>query len=92
MRIKPQTMRIAFWVMLGLTIALISMALNNSSPSAQDATSTTPAQTGTLVATEDVREEAGATDGIMIVAVVIVLIIIIPILLKRQAWSNGKQK
>ena len=85
-------MRIAFWVMLGLTIAFISMALNRSLPPAQETTSAPLIQAGTITPTEDVREEAGATDGIMIVSVVIVLIIIIPILLKRRMWSNGKRK
>ena len=85
-------MRIVLWVMLGLTIAFISMALNRSLPSAQETTSAPLTLAGTITPAEESREEAGATDGIMIIAVVIVLIIIIPILLKRQMWSNGKRK
>ena len=92
MKITPRTARIAFWIMLGLSIAFISMALNRPLPSAQEAISTPATQAGTLVAAADARDEVGSTDGIMIVAVVIVLIVIIPILLRRQAWSNGKRK
>lgn len=92
MKTGPQTIRTAFWVVLGITIALASLALNHPLPSAQDTTPTPATQMGTITATADAREDIGSTDEIMLLAVAIVLIIIIPILLKRQTWSNGKQK
>ena len=94
MKIQSQTMRIAFWVMLGLAILFTSLALNRTPPVAQEATATPTIQAGTTVTTVEAqdRDDAGSTDGIMIVAVLIVLIIIIPILLKRQVWANGKRR
>jgi hypothetical protein len=92
MKIKTQTFRIAFWILLGVTIAYTSLALNRPLPPAQDTNATPTLQEGTAVVTPEAREGVGSTDGIMLVAVVIVLIVIIPILLKRQAWSNGKRK
>ena len=94
MKIQSQTMRIAFWVMLGLTILFTSLALNRTPPVAQGATATPTIQAGTTVpgAGAQDRGDVGSTDGIMIVAVLIVLIVIIPILFKRQAWTNGKRK
>lgn len=90
MKIKTQTIRIAFWILLGVTIAFASLALNRPLPPAQDTNATPTLQEGTDLVTPEAREDVGSTDGIMLVAVVIVLIVIIPILLKRQAWSNGK--
>jgi uncharacterized membrane protein YhaH (DUF805 family) len=94
MKIQSRTMRIAFWVMLGLAILFTSLALNRTPPVAQGTTATATIQAGTAVTTVDVkdRDDVGSTDGIMIVAVLIVLIVIIPILLKRQVWANGKRK
>lgn len=89
MKIKSQTFRIAFWVLLGIAILISSLALNLPLPAAQDATAT-PA--GTIVVTAETVEDVGSTDGIMFIAALIVLIIIIPILLRRKAWSNGKKK
>ena len=94
MKIQSRTMRIAFWVMLGLTILFTSLALNRTSPVVQRATATPTIQAGTTVpaAGAQDRDDVGSTDGIMIVALLIVLIVIIPILLKRQVWANGKRK
>ena len=38
------------------------------------------------------KSEIGSTDGIAAMGFIIVLIVIVPILLRRQGWSNGKQK
>jgi hypothetical protein len=92
MKTGPQTIRTAFWIVLGITIAFVSLALNRPLSSAQDTTPTPVAQAGAIVAEAGAVEDVGSTDGIMMLAVAIVLIIIIPILLKRQTWSNGKQK
>jgi len=92
MKIKTKNIRIAFWVMLGVAIAFTSLGLNRLSPIAQEATATPSLQSDTVVATAEVVEDVGSTDRIMVVAVVIVLIIVIPILLKREVWSNGKRK
>jgi FtsH-binding integral membrane protein len=94
MKIQSQTMRIAFWVMLGLAILFTSLALNRTPPVAQGTTATPTIQAGMTVAATGAhdRDDVGSTDGIMIVAVLIVLIVIIPILLKRQVWAKGTRK
>jgi hypothetical protein len=78
--------------MLGLVIAFTSLALNRPSPMDQEATATPTLQADTIVVAAEAVEDAGSTDGIMLMTVVIVLIVIIPILLRRQAWSNGRRK
>ena len=90
MKTKSQTIRIVFWVLLGVAILASNLALNRPLPLAQDTTVTPTAQVGTRNTAGEARGDVGSTDGIMIIAVVIVLIIIIPILLRRKAWSNGK--
>ena len=92
MEIKSQTIRIVFWVLLGIVILANSLALNRPLPLAQDMTVTPTAQIGTRNATGEARGDVGSTDEIMILAMVIVLIIIIPILLRRKAWSNGRSR
>jgi hypothetical protein len=93
MKTGSQIMRIAFWVVLGITIAFTSLALNRTLlPPAQDATVTPAQQTSTIIATEETVDEAGSTDEIMLVATCIVVIIIAPILLRRSAWSNKNRK
>ena len=92
MKTKSKNIRIAFWVLLGIAIAFTSLALNRPSPMAQEATATPTVIADSIDSAAEVVEDAGSTDGIMLMAVVIVLIVIIPILLRRQAWSNGKRK
>lgn len=92
MKTKSKNIRIAFWVLLGIAIAFTSLALNRTSPMAQEATATPTVMADSIDTAAEVVEDAGSTDGIMLMAVVIVLIVIIPILLRRQAWSNGKRK
>ena len=92
MKTKSQTVRIAFWVLLGIVILVSSLALNRPLPLAQEATTTPTVPTDRVIATVEARNEVGSTDGIMLMAVVIVLIVIIPILIGRKAWSNGKGK
>lgn len=91
MKTIKQTIRVSFWVILGIALLLTNLALNRTSRIIQESTATPAIQTGTIVATEEKPDEAGSTDGIMIVAVVVVLVVIIPILLKRDAWKNGKR-
>jgi len=92
MRTNSKTIRIAFWILLGIAILVSSLGFNRSLPRAQDTTATPASQTSTLTAEAEVLEDVGSTDGIMFMAVLIVLIVIIPILLRRQDWSNGKRK
>jgi hypothetical protein len=92
MKIKSQTVRIAFWILLGIAIAFTSLALNRPAPLAQEGTATPTPLTDTISAKAEAREEAGSTDGIMLMAIVIVMIVIIPILVRRKAWSNGRGK
>jgi len=92
METKSKNIRIAFWVLLGIAISFTSLAFNRPMSTAQEATATPTVLTDTMAAAAEAREEVGSTDGIMLMAVVIVLIVIIPILLRRQAWSNGKRK
>lgn len=91
MKTKTQTIRLSFWVILGIAILLTNLALSHTSQMTQGTGALTGIQTGTVVATEEAQDGAGSTDWIMLVAVVIVLIVIVPILLKRRAWENGKQ-
>lgn len=90
METKSQIVRIAFWVLLGIVILASSLALNRPLPRTQDATITSATQIGTITPEMEAREDVGSTDGIMIMALAIVLIIIIPILIRRDIWSNGK--
>ena len=92
MKTQLQTIRLAFWIMLGTAILFTSLALNRPLPLAQDATVTPTALADGTVTSVDMRDDVGSTDGIMLMAVVIVLIVIIPILIRRQAWSNRKRK
>ena len=92
MKKKSQTIRIAFWITLGLAISFTSLALIRPLPIAQEATSTPTALTDTIVSAAETREDVGSTDGIVLIATLIVLIVIVPILLRRQVWSNGKRK
>lgn len=91
MKTNIHTIRVSFWIMLGIALLLTNLALNHTQPTLQELTVTSAVETGTVVATAEVDPGAGSTDGIMIVAVAIVLIVIIPILLKRRAWENGKR-
>ncbi len=91
MKTKSQTIHFAFWMLLGLAISLVSLALNRPLPAVQEATLTPGAQTTeTVTAATKAGEDVGSTDGIMLMAVVIVLIVVTPILLRRKDWSNGK--
>lgn len=92
MKTNSQTIRIAFWILLGVAISFTSLALTRPLPMTQGATTTPTVLTDSIVSAAEAREDGGSTDGIMLVALVIVLIVIIPILLKRRAWSNGKRK
>ena len=89
---KSQTVRVAFWILLGIAILISSLAPNRPLLIAQDTTATPSSQTGTIVATTEPVEDVGSTDEIMLMAALIVLIIITPILLRRKAWLNGKRK
>lgn len=91
MKTKSQIVRITFWILLGIAILISSLALNRQLPLAQDATATPTTQIGTSTVEATQESDEGSTDGIMIVAVIIVLVVIVPILLKRQAWVNGKR-
>jgi hypothetical protein len=90
MKTKMHSMRVSFWVILGIAIIVTNLALIRPT-SLYNSTAPPVAQTGTIVATQEAQSEVGSTDGIMIVAVVIVLIVIIPILLMRRSWENGKE-
>ena len=92
MKIHSQAIRVAFWVLLGGALLITSLALNRPQPQSKEATATPTTLTEGIGTTAEARDEAGSTDGIMLMAVVIVLIVIIPILLRRKAWSNGRGK
>ena len=92
MKNKSQTVRAAFWVLLGVAILVSGLALNRPLPAAQNETAIPALESSTVIATAEAVEEVGSTDGIIFMASIIVLIIISPILLKRKAWSNGKRK
>ena len=89
---KSQSVRVAFWIFLGIAILVSGLALNRPLPAAQNGAAAPDLQAGTIVATAEAVEDLGSTDEIMLVAALIVLIIITPILIRRKAWSNGKGK
>lgn len=91
MNTKSKNIRIAFWVVLGLAISFTSLALNRPVSLLQEGTVTPTLQPEATVAAAETVEDVGSTDGIMLMAVVIVAIVIIPILLRRQVWSNGNK-
>jgi len=91
MRIKSHTIRIAFYVVLGLAVAFVNLALTRPAHVTQAVTATPTAFADTIISVAEAKGDIGSTDGIVLVAVLIVLIIIIPILFRRQAWSNGKR-
>jgi len=89
---KTKIFRITLWTILGIAILFTSLALNRPLSLAQEATVTPTAVAGTTIATAEVQDTIGSTDGIMLMAVVIVLIVIIPILARWRTWVNGKRK
>lgn len=91
MKTKTQTVRISLLVILGVAILFVNLALNRTQPMQQEATLSPATQISPTNSTSEVQDGTGSTDWIMFVAAVIVMIVIIPILLKRQAWGNGKQ-
>jgi hypothetical protein len=92
MKTKTRNIRIALGVMLGLAIAFTSLALNRPQPVIQETSATPTVMADSIEAAAEVVEDVGSTDGIMLMSVVIVLIIIIPILIRWQAWANGRRK
>jgi len=92
MKLNSQTIRIVFWIILGIAILLSGLGLSGPLPVAQDATPTPTIISDTIISAAEAREDAGSTDGIVLIAAIIVLIVIVPILLRRQAWSNRKRK
>ncbi len=92
MKIKTKNIRIAFWILLGLSLTFASLALSRPRPVIQETNVTPTLMAESISATAEARGNLGSTDGIMLAAVVIVMIIIVPILLRRQAWVNGKRR
>jgi len=92
MKISQKNIRIAFWIVLGLSITFASLALSRPQPAIQDSNATPTTMADLTSATAEAVGNLGSTDGIMLVAVVIVLIIIVPILLRRRLWANGKKR
>jgi len=92
MKLNSQTIRIVFWIILGIAILLSGLGLSGPLPVALDATPTPTIISDTIISAAEARVDAGSTDGIVLIAAIIVLIVIVPILLRRQAWSNRKRK
>jgi hypothetical protein len=91
MKTKIHTIRVVTWIILGVAILSTNLAFFRNSTLGQETTATPTLQTSTTATKSQARDEAGSTDGIMVMAVVIVLVVIVPILLKRWAWENGKR-
>lgn len=92
MKLAPRTLRILGWVLLGLFIVLVSVALTRPIQLTVDNTAAAGALVVQATPTVQVTSDVGSTDGIVLIAVIIVMIVIIPILLRRRTWSNGKRK
>lgn len=92
MNIHSRPIRLVLWFLLGVTLALTSLALNRPLPQAQGSAVTLTALTATAPAAAQARADAGSTDGIVLMAVIIVLIVILPILFRHKEWKNGRRK
>jgi hypothetical protein len=85
--------RLVLWFLLGVALALASLALNRPFPQAQGGAAVTPAAlTATAPAASQARADAGSTDGIVLMAVIIVILVILPILFRHKEWENGRRQ
>jgi len=92
MKINQKNIRIAFWIVLGLSVTFASLALSRPQPTIQDTNATPTTMADSTSATAEAVDNLGSTDGITLIGAVIVLIIIVPILLRRRLWANGKKR
>ncbi|MFZ5911066.1 MAG: hypothetical protein ACOYYU_13725 [Chloroflexota bacterium] len=93
MNTHPHPIRLVLWFLLGVALALTSLALNRPFPQALgDAAVTPTALTATAQAGSQARADAGSTDGIVLMAVIIVILVILPILLRHKEWGNGRRQ
>lgn len=77
---------------LGLFLALLSAALNYSSPPAMQGSLGSGAffLQATATPVQDDLSRVGSTDGIVVLGVFIALIIVVPILLRRKSWMENR--
>lgn len=92
MNTHSHPIRLVLWFLLGVALALTSLALNRPFPQAQGDAVTPAALTATSAAPAQSRADVGSTDGIVLMAVIIVLVVLAPILLRRRDWENGRRQ
>jgi len=92
MNTHPHPIRLVFWFLLGVALALTSLALNRPFPQAQGGAVTPTALAATAQAGSQARADAGSTDGIVLMAVIIVILVILPILFRHKEWENGRRQ
>lgn len=80
----PRSLRPVVWIVLGLTLGLVSAAVSGPAPAAQPATPT-PLP---LTATPQDASVVGSTDGIVIMGIFIVLIVLLPLFVERRVWTK----
>lgn len=84
MKTIPRSLRPVMWIVLGLTLSLVSAAVSGPAPAAQPATPTP----SPLTATPQDASVVGSTDGIVIMGFFIVLIVLIPLFVGRRVWAR----
>lgn len=84
MKTDSRSLRPVVWIVLGLTLGLVSAAVSGPALAAQPATPTpaplTPAPQDASV--------VGSTDGIVLMGIFILLIVLIPLIVERRAWAG----
>ncbi len=84
MRSLLRNLRPVAWIVLGLTLSLVSAAVSGPAPAAQPATPASPSFTPTP---QD-ASVIGSTDGIVWMGIFILLIVLIPLLAERRVWAG----
>lgn len=84
MKTIPRSLRPVVWIVLGLTLGLVSAAVSGPAPAAQPATPT-PLP---LTPTPQDASVVGSTDGIVIMGIFIVLIVLLPLFVERRVWTK----
>ena len=92
MQLPARLIRKMLWITLGVAVGLANLAFNLPRGLAHKSTSMSVSATQTLESLAEIEQDVGSTDGIVLVSAFIVLIVVIPILLRRNTWTNGVKK
>ena len=92
MQPPARLIRNMLWITLGVAVGLANLAFNPPRGFAHTKTSISMSATQTKESQAEIEQDVGSTDGIVLVSAFIVLIVVIPILLRRNTWTNGVKK